>query len=506
LEWDVLRCWEFARLARNGEDIGWIRNRLSIAKKNAYEASTGLDIFNPGSKVMGVFAEEYLVKLRADTHRGMRGRVERGLSAGGRPYGYRTELAPGADLAAKHPPKVFVKDPDQAEVVRQIFEAYAAGEALRTIAHRLNAEHVPSPRKTGWAQSALQSILTNPLYKGERIWNRTEWVKDHSTGKKRKFKRPESEWLRQYDPSLQIVSAELWDHAHALRVTKGASYPHDQTGFAPEVKRVATSGVRWGGKPGARHLLSGFLKCEHCGGSFHQLSRPEVYGCGWRRDRGPDVCSSTLRVRREALEARVLTAIRERLVPEIVVLTTERVLEKVFASLRKDDPVKLHKRLMEIEGELGNLARYAAKSGDVDGAAATRVELLQEREALQARLAAQPVIPSRDQLRRMAEARVLEIKTALEGHDDQRRAALRWLLDGRYSRVGADPEKLFRVTGEIQIGITAPPAQQVAERVAGDVAGGRYTQYDAGSRRVSRLRLRSNAWPNPLETQRFPSE
>ena len=36
------------------------------------------------------------------------------------------------------------------------------------------------------------------------------------------------------------------------------------------------------------------------------------------------------------------------------------------------DPIALHKRPMEIEGELGNLARYAAKTGDVDGAATTR--------------------------------------------------------------------------------------------------------------------------------------
>jgi hypothetical protein len=29
-EWDVLVCFDSSRLARNGEDLGWIRNRLRI--------------------------------------------------------------------------------------------------------------------------------------------------------------------------------------------------------------------------------------------------------------------------------------------------------------------------------------------------------------------------------------------------------------------------------------------------------------------------------------------
>ena len=78
-EWDVLLCWEFSRLARSSEDLGWIRNRLHVMKKTAFEAATGLDVFNVGSKVMGVLAEEYLVKLRADTRRGLRGERSGGL-------------------------------------------------------------------------------------------------------------------------------------------------------------------------------------------------------------------------------------------------------------------------------------------------------------------------------------------------------------------------------------------------------------------------------------------
>ena len=168
-QWDVLLTWEFTRLARDSEDLAWIRNRLRAARKTGYEVTTGLDIFNVGSKVMGVLAEEYLVKLRADTRRGLRGRVERGLFAGGLPYGYRSDPVSGgrADPRSRDHGTGYrlVVDEDQAAVVRRIFGMYADGAGLRSIASTLNADGVAPPRprrkalSPSWSVSALHSLL-----------------------------------------------------------------------------------------------------------------------------------------------------------------------------------------------------------------------------------------------------------------------------------------------------------------------------------------------------------
>ncbi len=64
-EWDVLLAFDFSRLARNQEDLGWIRNRLRLHRREAFEASTGLELGNIGARVMGVVNEEYLEKLRS---------------------------------------------------------------------------------------------------------------------------------------------------------------------------------------------------------------------------------------------------------------------------------------------------------------------------------------------------------------------------------------------------------------------------------------------------------
>jgi site-specific DNA recombinase len=31
-EWDILLCYDFTRLARDSEDLGWIRNKLRVAR------------------------------------------------------------------------------------------------------------------------------------------------------------------------------------------------------------------------------------------------------------------------------------------------------------------------------------------------------------------------------------------------------------------------------------------------------------------------------------------
>jgi hypothetical protein len=161
-EFDVLLAFDFSRLARDMEDLGWIRNRLRAARKTAIEASTGREIHDIGARVLGVLNEEYLAKLRDDTRRGLRGRVERGLSAGLPAYGYRTER---------------------------------------------------SPRRNGWSPTAIRELLRNSIYRGEYVWSRSEWVKDHETGRRRRFERPESEWVIQRIP---LVHFQKGQHKEAV--------------------------------------------------------------------------------------------------------------------------------------------------------------------------------------------------------------------------------------------------------------------------------------------------
>lgn len=141
---DVLVLEGLDRLSRELGEAETVTKRLEHRGIRIVGTADGYDSAAQGRKVMriarGLVNELYLDDLREKTHRGLAGQFDRGFSAGGRCYGYTTRAS--ADGRGRE----LVVDVDQAAVVVRIFQAYAAGDSARTIAHRLNADGVASPR------------------------------------------------------------------------------------------------------------------------------------------------------------------------------------------------------------------------------------------------------------------------------------------------------------------------------------------------------------------------
>jgi len=99
-------------------------------------------------------------KISRDTHRRLRGQLDRGLAAGAAPFGYRTERdeAGGARI-------VIVLE--HATLVRRIFSMYAAGRGIKAIAHELNAERLPAaPRGSNAPPKLSTRRSVGPLPSG----------------------------------------------------------------------------------------------------------------------------------------------------------------------------------------------------------------------------------------------------------------------------------------------------------------------------------------------------
>jgi hypothetical protein len=67
-------------------------------------------------------------------------------------------------------------EPTQAAVVHRLFTMVTEGLGLMRMAKRLNAEQVPPPRGGSWAPSCIRELLSNPLYKGLVVWNKTQTI------------------------------------------------------------------------------------------------------------------------------------------------------------------------------------------------------------------------------------------------------------------------------------------------------------------------------------------
>ena len=68
-------------------------------------------------------------------------------------------------------------------------------------------------------------MLDNEKYIGKWIWNKTESRRDPRTGRRKKFDKPESEWIVQIDENLRIVPQDLWDNVRERRVERKKSWP-----------------------------------------------------------------------------------------------------------------------------------------------------------------------------------------------------------------------------------------------------------------------------------------
>jgi site-specific DNA recombinase len=121
---DVVLVEDLSRLTRDMAELMGLSTRLRLKGIELVGVSDGIATSRQGAKmhlaVKGLVNELYLDDLRDKTHRGLSGAVTRGLSAGGRLYGYRTvPVTRQAKPSDRGTPARFEVDSGEAEIVRR---------------------------------------------------------------------------------------------------------------------------------------------------------------------------------------------------------------------------------------------------------------------------------------------------------------------------------------------------------------------------------------------------
>lgn len=129
------------------------------------------------------------------------------------PYGYvKTCYKEGRTTCHSLKPQ-----PEEAEVVKRIFEMYKRGLGAIKICDALDAEHVKPPKGKRWVTETIYQILSNVHYTGKVRWNYTQRGHKVEDGEIKKYKFTAEEYLVFEGKHPAIIDPELWDAVQTMR-------------------------------------------------------------------------------------------------------------------------------------------------------------------------------------------------------------------------------------------------------------------------------------------------
>jgi DNA invertase Pin-like site-specific DNA recombinase len=407
---EVVLVESLSRLSRDIGEQDRAVKRIEHRSVRIVGVSDAYDSLAAGRKVLrvarGLVNELYLDDLRAQVHRTLAAKASRGRHVAGLSYGYTSEQD-GND-------RRLVIVPEQATIVREIFERYGAGESCQRIAADLNARGILGPRRGTWSVSALYGspdkgagVLNNELYIGRVVWNRSQWIKHPETGKRERMIRPRAEWLIAEQPELRLVDEAAWQRVRDRFDRRRGEQP---------------PGRPLGGH--ARTLFGGLLRCGICGGAMIAVSAHQ-YGCAARKDRGPAVCHG-MYVPRRGTDTQLLGALRGSLADGKSINQAREIIAAALNAAR-DNTSGVEARKRALQREIRNLTDAVAQLGLSEALRERLVNAEAELKALQRRPAAD-ALPSIDDVLDVYRSMLLRITEALAEDVERARGALAQVL------------------------------------------------------------------------------
>lgn len=169
----------------------------------------------------GILYEYRLARLRGErVSQAHLAALSEGRAAGGRCFGYRNDpayrLCEGKSTVCGAKQTVIR---EEAEIIREIFRDFANGRTTGEIARHLNDVGIPGPTGVPWNHASIRRILRNSRYRGTLVWNRTQRLRNPSTGRIVSRARPQEQVITVAAPELRIVEDELAARVDARMAT-----------------------------------------------------------------------------------------------------------------------------------------------------------------------------------------------------------------------------------------------------------------------------------------------
>lgn len=345
-EFDEVLVWKINRISRRMVDLMKIievldKHKISFRSfSENFETETAMGKF--ALQMLGAVGELERNTIVDNVKMGMKQRARMGQWNGGRVLGYRSSQAIHGQRHRKDSTLEII--PEEAFIVKKIFELYAIGKGLKAIANQLNHEGYKTKRGNDFSTDSIKQIITNPVYIGKIRFNRFEnWNE-----RRRKGKNPEPIIVDgEHKP---IISKELWEKVQLLQKKKAVMAPRQFDG---------------------QYILTGLMRCPKCGSAM-VASRTvnklkdgtkiirRYYSCGNFKSKGSAVCSANS-VRADYAEQYVYQRIKE-------VVNNEKILKDIISNInnqKKEGIQPLQEELHRLNQNISSLEAKRKKYFDL---------------------------------------------------------------------------------------------------------------------------------------------
>ncbi|MEW5933403.1 MAG: recombinase family protein [Bacillota bacterium] len=284
---DFVMVYKLDRLSRNIRDTvnlvleEWARqhriNFRSVTEDFNTDSPLGTLIFS----ILASFAHFERDVIRERTSSGRRRRAQEGRRpVGSPPYGYAAGPEKGTMVVV----------PEEARVVRRMFDMYIRGDGFSAIATTLNREGIRTRKGSPWTDKLVRDIIVNETYTGRLKYQKKFWPGKHEP----------------------IVDTATFEAAQEVRQTR---------------RRVGGRAL------GSEFLLAGIARCKACGhtmytqpesrslrrrkdGTPYWTTNRAYYICGGRMRKGNTFCRCG-HIVKEELEEAVVERLKKRFLDEL---------------------------------------------------------------------------------------------------------------------------------------------------------------------------------------------
>lgn len=400
---DMIITKSIARFARNTVDCLQNTRMLKDLGVDVYFEEQGIHSIDPGAEfyitIYGSIAQSESENISVNVKWGKAQSAREGKVS----FHYKNFL--GYRRGEDGQPEI---DPEQASIVRLIYEKFLAGDSYSTIAKYLMKNSIPTPAgKEKWSETTIQSILSNERYKGDAVINKT-YITDCLTKKVQvnNGERPKY-YVENNHPA--IIDAVTFGRVQEERARRSSKR---------KVKQIGTKTEQ--GKYCGKYALTELLLCGECGTPYRRCTwtvkgeKKIVWRCISRLDYGKKYCHHSPTVEESVIQNAIMNAIQKVAKQNAEVLKNLKlhIGMGLDAEETEDKSLDIQIRIAEIDAEFKSMVQ-AVSAQTADTFDECRVAtLMDEKNKLLGQL---EQIRNAKQKRENAKSRLDEIYTILDG-------------------------------------------------------------------------------------------